>query len=117
MATLLTRPTKVRLDGKIVLENFCNKKKNRGERKVVNKMLIKIIKRKDVKATVTEKTRIADEAEKIASVGKDRKELRLRREIIETISNWIPERGKNNRAEEIDAVRKFFGSEHLLSKT
>ena len=82
----------------------------------MKKTSIKIIKRKDVEATVSVKIQSADKVEQVVSVSKDKGERRLRREIIETISNWIPERGKNNRAEEINAVRKFFASEHLLSE-
>lgn len=95
--------------GKIMM-NLQEKRKN------VKKILIRIIKRKDAEAAANAKTQIAGEAEQTASVNKDKVERRLRREIVETISNWIPERNKNNRAEEIDAVRKFFGSELLLSE-
>ncbi len=80
----------------------------------MRKLLIKIIKREDAEATAAAKTQIAVEAEKASSGNKT--ERRLRREIAETISNWLPERNKNNRAADIDAVRKFFGSEHLLSE-
>ena len=33
------------------------------------------------------------------------------------VSNWIAERRENNRAEEISAIRRMFGSESFLSKT
>jgi len=82
----------------------------------VSKILIKIIKRKDAEAMAHTKAQIAVEATPTTPDNKDKKERRLHREIVETISDWIPERNKNNRAGDIDAVRKFFGSQLLLSK-
>ena len=76
----------------------------------MKKLLIKIIKRKDVEAMANAKTQ---RPEQTASDSEEKIERRSRREIVKAISNWIPERGKNNRVEEIAAVRKFFGSEPL----
>ena len=80
-------------------------------------ILIKIIKRKDVEAMANAKIQNADAPEPTVLVSEEKLERRSRREIIKTISNWIPERGKNNRVEELAAVRKFFGSELLSSKS
>lgn len=77
---------------------------------------IKIIKRKDAEAMAHAKSLIAGETKQFTAADEDKKERRLRREIVETVSDWIPKRGKSNRAEEVDAVRKFFGSKLLLSK-
>ena len=79
----------------------------------MKKLLIKIIKRKDVETIANAKTQ---RPEQTASVSEEKLERRSRRKLVKAISNWIPERGKNNRAEEIAAVRKFFGSEPPLSK-
>lgn len=79
----------------------------------MKKILIKIIKRKDVEAMANAKAQSVSKPEQTASVGEEKLERRSRREIVKAISNWIPERGKNNRVEEIAAVRKFFGSESL----
>ena len=81
----------------------------------MKKLLIKIIKRKDVEAMANAKVQSAGEPKQTASGSEEKIERRSRREIVKVISNWIPERGKNNRVEEIAAVRRFFGSEVPLS--
>ena len=79
----------------------------------MKKILIKIIKRKDVEAMANAKTRSAGELEQTLSGSEEKIERRSRRALVKAISSWIPERGKNNRVEEIAAVRKFFGIEPL----
>lgn len=76
----------------------------------MKKLLIKIIKRKDVEAMANAKTQSMKQT---ASVSEENIVRRSRREIVKAISNWIPERGKNNRIEELAAIRKFFGSKPL----
>lgn len=83
----------------------------------MRKISIKVIKRKDAEAMANAEIPIAGKAKQPVSVNQSKTERRLRREIVSTISNWIPERNKNNRVEEIAAVRKFFGSELLLKET
>ncbi len=43
-------------------------------------------------------------------------ERRSRREMVATVTNWVSENRKNNRIEELFAIRKFYGSEPLLSE-
>lgn len=52
-----------------------------------------------------------------AVMSKEKIERRLHRKMAGTVSNWIAERRENNRAEEVLAIRRMFGSESLLSKT
>lgn len=80
----------------------------------MKKILIKVIKRKDVEAMATARTKSAGEAEPAAPLNEEKIERHSRRVLVDRISNWIPERKPNNRIEEIAAVRKFFGSELLL---
>jgi len=83
----------------------------------VNKTLIKIIKRKDAEAVVNVKTQNSDETKPTARFSEEKIERRLHRKMANTVSNWISERGENNRIKEISAIRKLFGDESLLSKT
>lgn len=82
----------------------------------MKKLLIKIIKRKDVEAMANAKTQSAGEPKQTASGSEEKILRRSHRELVKAISSWIPERGKNNRVEEVAAVRRLFGSEVLLSK-
>lgn len=79
-------------------------------------MLIKVIKRKDAEAVANAKTQSAFEAKHFAPVSEEKIERRSSREIVATISNWISERRKNNRIEELIAIRRFYGNEPLLSE-
>lgn len=83
----------------------------------MNKILIKIIKRKDVEAMANAKTQNASEPKQTSLISEEKIERRSRREIANVISNWIPERGKNTRLEEIAAIRHFFGGDSLSNET
>lgn len=82
----------------------------------MKKILIKIIKQKDVKGWRNVKTQISFAAKQTAPKSEEKSERHSRREIVETISNWIPERKKNKRLEELAAIRQFFGNELFLSE-
>lgn len=82
----------------------------------MNKILIKIIKRKDVEAMANAKTQSIGEPKKSAPVSEEKIERRSRRVLVDAISNWIPDRKTNNRIAEVAAVRKLFGNELLLSE-
>lgn len=85
----------------------------------MNKISIKIIKRKDVEAAADAKikSRLSGEPSSAKTFGTATIARRSRREIVEAISKWIPERRTNNRAEEIAAIRKFFGGDAALGET
>ncbi len=83
----------------------------------MNKTSIKVIKRKDAELMANVKTQSTCEIEPTAAFSEEKIERRLRRKMAETVSNWISERRENNRAEEISAIRRMFGSESFLSKT
>lgn len=76
--------------------------------------MIKVIKRKDAEAMADAKTQSIGEPERAAPISQETAERRSRRARIAAVSDWIPDRKANNRFEEVTAVRKFFGSEHLL---
>ncbi len=80
----------------------------------MNKILIKVIKRKDAEALANAETQSMCELKQPAPVSEETIERRSRRVLVDAISNWIPDRKKNNRIAEVAAVRKFFGSELLL---
>ena len=82
----------------------------------MNKILIKVIKRKDARVPANAKTQSAGEANPTAPVSEEKIERRSRREIVATISNWVSERRKNNRIEELIAIHKFYGNEPLLNE-
>lgn len=79
-------------------------------------MLIKIIKRKDAETAANAKTQSAVGAQLVSPDNEEKIERRSRREIVHTISNWVSERRKNNRLEELTAIRKFYGNEPLSSE-
>ncbi len=83
----------------------------------MNKTSIKIIKRKDAEVMANDKTQDLSEPKLVATMSGEKIERRLHDKIADTVSNWIAERRENNRAEEISAIRKMFGSESFLSKT
>ena len=83
----------------------------------MNKTSIKIIKRKDAEAMANDKTQDLSEPKLVATMSGEKIERRLHRMMADTVSNWIAERRKNNRAEEVSAIRRVFGSESFLSKT
>jgi hypothetical protein len=88
----------------------------RRRTKAVKKILIKIIKQKDVKGWRNVKTQIRFAAKQTALKSEEKSKRHSRREIVETVSNWIPERKENKRLEELAAFRKFFGNEFSLSE-
>lgn len=74
-----------------------------------SKVAIKVFKRKDLEQSIhhtsepqaTESANIFEPAEKV--------ERRTRRELVNTVSNWVTERRERNRLEEIEAIRRIFG--------
>jgi hypothetical protein len=74
----------------------------------MEKTAIKVIKRNKAEAQNACEPQVAVSEEKI--------ERRTRREMVETVANWISERREKNRLEEIAAIRKIFGNESLLSE-
>ena len=82
----------------------------------MNKILIKVIKRKDARVPANAETQSAFESKQTAPDSEEKIERRPRREIVATISNWVSERRKNNRIEELIAIRKFYGNEPLFSE-
>ncbi len=64
-----------------------------------------------------DKTQDLSEPKLVATISGEKIERHLHRKMADTVSNWIAERRENNRAEEISAIRKMFGSESLYSKT
>ncbi len=83
----------------------------------MNKISIKVIKRKDAVVMANVKTQSTCETKPTAAFSEEKIERRLHRKMADTVSNWIAERRENNRAEEISAIRRMFGNESLLSKT
>lgn len=83
----------------------------------MNKRLLKIIKRQDVKAAPDARTENAGEPKQDSIISEEKSESRLRRELVKEISKWISERGKNNRLEEVAAIRRLFDDDSLLEKT
>lgn len=63
------------------------------------------------------KTQSTGEPKQTASGSEEKIERRSRREIGKAVSNCISGRRKNNRVEEVAAVRRFFDSETLLSES
>ena len=84
----------------------------------MNKIPIKIIKRKDTESVTNAKIKGLLSGEQLPETTFSEATIarRARREIVEAVSKWIPERRENKRAEEIAAVRKFFGSDASLSE-
>ncbi len=82
----------------------------------MNKTSIKVIKRKDARVSTNVKTQSTCDIKTTAAFSEEKIERRLHRKMADTVSNWIAERRENNRAEEISAIRKMFGSESLLSE-
>jgi hypothetical protein len=83
----------------------------------VNKTSIKIIKRKDAEAAANVEAQNLSGQKLAAAMSGEKNEPRSRRKMADTVSNWIAERRKNNRAEEVSAFRKLFGDEFLSSRT
>lgn len=83
----------------------------------MNKRLLKIIKPKNVKAAPDAETRDAGEPERISTISEEKSNRRQRRGLIKEISERISERGKNNRPEEVAAIRRLFDDDSLLKKT
>jgi hypothetical protein len=83
----------------------------------VNKISIKVIKRKDARVSANDKTQDLTEPKFVTTMSEEKTERFLHRKMADTISNWIYERKETNRNKEISAIRKLFGDESLLSKT
>ncbi len=64
-----------------------------------------------------DKTQNLSEPKLATTMSEEKIERRLHRKMADTVSNWIAERRENNRAEEISAFRKMFGSKVFSSKT
>ena len=82
----------------------------------MNKISIKVIKRKEKEVIANVETQSPCEPKLVATVGEEKIERRLHRKMIDTVSNWISERRINNHIEEISAIRKLFGKEPILNK-
>ncbi len=82
----------------------------------MNKILIKIIKRKDAEIAAGAETQSVCHLKHAAPVDEEKTERRLHRELAGTISNWISERRENSRIEKIAAIRKMFGDKPLASE-
>jgi hypothetical protein len=52
-----------------------------------------------------------------AEISEENLERRLHRKMADTVSNWIAERRKNKRSEEISAFRKLFSDDFLSGRT
>ena len=63
-----------------------------------------------------DKAQNLSEPKLVAAMSGEKIERCLHRRMADTVSNWIAERRKNNRAEEISAIRRMFNNESLLSK-
>ena len=70
------------------------------------KAAVKVFKRKDLEHS------IHATSPQTEPVAKDevKAERHSRREIVSTVSNWVTERRERNRVEEMQALRKVFGS-------
>lgn len=82
----------------------------------MNKTSIKIIKRKDAETAANAKIQNTDAPKETAKVDEEKNERRSRREIGDTISNWISERRENNRFKENAANGENFGDKPLLKE-
>ncbi len=83
----------------------------------MNKISIKVIKRKDAEVMANGKTQSLCETKPTAAFSEEKIERSLHRKMADTVSNWIAERRESNRTKEISAIRKLFGDESLLSRT
>ena len=71
-----------------------------------SKLVVKIFKRKDLESSIhqTSETSFSDSANNL-----DREERRSRRELVNTVSNWVTERRERSQTEEIEGLRRIFG--------
>ncbi len=76
------------------------------------KAAVKVFKRKDLEHSIHATSPQTEQP--IASDGV-KAERHSRREIVNTVSNWVTERRERNRVEEIQALRKIFGGATALS--
>jgi hypothetical protein len=83
----------------------------------VNKILIKVIKRKDARVPATVATQSPCEQKLAVTACKEKIERGLHDKMVDTVSNWISERRENNRIEEITAIRQMSGNETLLNRS
>lgn len=72
-----------------------------------HKAAIKIFKRKDIESSIHTTSPQTETA--APALDEQKAERHSRREMVNTISNWVTERRERNRTEEIQALRKVFG--------
>lgn len=79
------------------------------------KTVVKIVKRKDLEQsihTISPQAEITDES----TLAAPKTERHSRRQIVNTVSNWVKECRERNRIEEIEGLRNIFGDAPILSK-
>ena len=79
---------------------------------MAGKTAIKVFKRKDF-----EQQSVHHTSEPSSATPNDnaKAERSTRRELVNTVSNWVTERRERNRSEEIEALRRVFGESTLLN--
>ena len=83
----------------------------------MNKTSIKVIKRGDLEALVNDKIQSLSKSKLAETMSEEKIERGLHRKMTDTVSNWIAERRKNNRREEVSAFRQLFGDGFPSSRT
>ena len=78
---------------------------------MASKTAIKVFKRKDVEQIIHH----TSEPNRAAPVDSVKAERSTRRELVNTVSNWVTERRERNRSEELEALRRVFGETSLLN--
>jgi hypothetical protein len=71
-----------------------------------SKSVVKIFKRKDLESSINQTSEI-NPSDPINNPG--RIERRSRRELVNTVSNWVTERRERSQTEEIEGLRRIFG--------
>ena len=73
---------------------------------MAGKSVVKIFKRKDLESPIhqTSETNLSAQSNRL-----DKSERRSRRELVNTVSNWVAERRERNQTEEIEGLRRIFG--------
>ncbi len=71
-----------------------------------SKSVVKIFKRKNLESSIhqTSETNFSDQIN-----NTDESERRSRRELVNTVSNWVTERRERSQTEEIEGLRRIFG--------
>lgn len=78
------------------------------------KSAVKIIKRKDLEQPIHTTSPQPEVADEVGVAPKT--ERHSRRQIVNTVSNWVKECRERNRIEEIEGLRNIFGDAPILSK-